>query len=121
MSQSKMLSKKEVPKLDFPPPPWSWDVGNGYNSSTYIFYGEDAPQDFDFMEVPDDCGFMAIDEGKLADFIVRRVNGHDALVNALDNLLRETLHEDNLLRNGHLKDAIHEATKALAAVKVIEP
>lgn len=54
------------------------------------------------------------DQGDNIDFISRAVNSHDALVSALDRLLRETLHEDNLLRNGALKAAISQACLALA-------
>lgn len=80
------------PNDDFPPAPWSWSDNNGYNSSTYIFCGAEPKQDMCFLEIPDDCQFMAIDEDKLAAFIVEAVNSHASLTSELDQL-REAMEE----------------------------
>ena len=86
---TKAKTKESAPDystLDFPPTPWSWDIGNWYNSQTYIFCGSKPKKGMDFLEINNDCDFMSIDDQELATFIVRACNAHDALVSALEEM-----------------------------------
>lgn len=87
---STKVNYNSFPDKDFPPTPWSWCDENGYNSSTYIFCGDVPMVDMDFIEISDDCGFMAIDDKKLAAFIVCAVNNH-AVLTAQNAWLKDRL------------------------------
>lgn len=120
--EGEITAYNRFPDKDFPPAPWSWLDNNGYNSNTYIFCGVEPEEDMDFLEIPEDCSFMAIDDKKLAAFIVDAVNSHashvddkqklqDALKSSQDSAIRLQLSVD-VLRDETTR--LREALKTIA-------
>lgn len=99
--------------------PWKLEIGSQIDTRINVVYSDGELKSLIACMSKQICDEHGGSDTENAALIVRAVNSHDALVDALENLIKRTERIDKRLLNGHEPGVeLGEITRAKAALKL---